>query len=55
MYLMTGQRKMSAKPILEYFKPLTDWLELQGNAINSENGPWSIELYVLIRLLFLFL
>ncbi|XP_055997291.1 uncharacterized protein LOC130047084 isoform X2 [Ostrea edulis] len=30
MEKVTGQREMSAKPLLEYFKPLTDWLEKQN-------------------------
>ena len=31
---LTGERKMSAKPILNYFKPLYDWLV----TTNEENG-----------------
>ncbi|XP_063816075.1 angiotensin-converting enzyme [Pseudophryne corroboree] len=34
MEAITGQRKMSAHALLEYFKPLIDWLDEQ----NSKNG-----------------
>lgn len=27
LYQFAGTRKMDAKPVLEYFKPLSDWLD----------------------------
>jgi len=30
MEVMTGQREMDAGPLLEYFKPLHDWLRQQN-------------------------
>lgn len=30
MEVLTGQRKMDAGPLLEYFKPLQDWLEQEN-------------------------
>lgn len=31
MEVMTGSRSMSALPLVEYFKPLIDWLKIQNN------------------------
>ncbi|XP_041818495.1 angiotensin-converting enzyme [Chelmon rostratus] len=39
MTLITGQSKMSAEPLKEYFKPLTDWLEKENNK-NKEVLGW---------------
>lgn len=30
MEIMTGQRKMDAGPLMDYFRPLTDWLEKEN-------------------------
>jgi len=34
MEVMTGQRLMDAKPLLEYFQPLHDWLQQQNAGYN---------------------
>lgn len=28
---LTGDSKMSAKPVLDYFKPLADWLQKENS------------------------
>lgn len=38
MAMMTGQPKMSAKPLMEYFSPLIDWLEKQNKENNDILG-----------------
>ena len=38
MEIMTGQRKMDARPLMEYFKPLISWLQKQNHA---ERPGWS--------------
>lgn len=30
MEVLTGQRKMDAQPLLDYFQPLTDWLRIEN-------------------------
>ncbi|XP_067687134.1 uncharacterized protein [Haliotis asinina] len=39
MQILTGQNKMDARPIMEYFQPLTDWLKEQnrGHIIGWEH------------------
>uniref|UniRef100_A0A6Q2XA23 Angiotensin-converting enzyme n=1 Tax=Esox lucius TaxID=8010 RepID=A0A6Q2XA23_ESOLU len=39
MAMITGEPVMSAKPLVEYFKPLTDWLEAENNK-NGEVRGW---------------
>ncbi|XP_064807077.1 angiotensin-converting enzyme-like [Oncorhynchus masou masou] len=39
MAMITGKSIMSAKPLVEYFKPLTDWLEAENNK-NDEVRGW---------------
>lgn len=39
MEALTGQREMSTKPLLNYFKPLQDWLEKE-NKLNGELIGW---------------
>ncbi|MEE6525792.1 hypothetical protein FKM82_026042 [Ascaphus truei] len=39
MEMITGQRTMSAHALLDYFKPLTDWL-IEQNAKNGDNIGW---------------
>lgn len=39
MEKITGQRKMNSSGLLEYFKPLMDWLKLE-NEKNSEYIGW---------------
>ncbi|XP_067100399.1 angiotensin-converting enzyme [Osmerus mordax] len=39
MAMITGQPHMSALPLVEYFKPLTDWLEKENNN-NGEVRGW---------------
>lgn len=34
MEIMTGQRKMDATALLDYFKPLQDWLEAKNKELN---------------------
>uniref|UniRef100_A0A7N8WJE1 Angiotensin-converting enzyme n=1 Tax=Mastacembelus armatus TaxID=205130 RepID=A0A7N8WJE1_9TELE len=38
MTMITGQPKMSAQPLMEYFKPLIQWLEEQNNKNNDIRG-----------------
>ena len=38
MEVMTGQRKMDAKPLLEYFKPLDDWLVKENKKLGVHIG-----------------
>ena len=38
MEIMTGQRKMDARPLMEYFKPLISWLQKQNH---GERPGWS--------------
>ncbi|XP_026206934.1 angiotensin-converting enzyme [Anabas testudineus] len=38
MTMITGQPKMSAQPLMEYFKPLIDWLEAENNKNNDIRG-----------------
>lgn len=40
MFAMTGQYKMSAKPIIQYFEPLIDWLKKQNK---GHKVTWSDE------------
>ena len=40
---MTGDRKMTAQPLLEYFKPLHDWLDDKIAADNITIG-WSTDI-----------
>ena len=42
MEALTGQRSVSAKPLLEYFEPLRLWLERE-NARNDESIGWSVD------------
>lgn len=42
MEALTGQRQMSAKPLLNYFKPLTKWLE-EENSRNGEFIGWEVK------------
>ncbi|KAM6951413.1 angiotensin-converting enzyme isoform 2-T2 [Aplochiton taeniatus] len=39
MAMITGQPKMTAQPLMEYFQPLTDWLEEENNK-NKEVRGW---------------
>ena len=39
MAMITGEPTMSAKPLVQYFKPLTDWLEVENNK-NGEVRGW---------------
>ena len=39
MEQITGQRKMSAKSLMNYFQPLTDWLKKQNNG--TDDIGWS--------------
>lgn len=39
MKIMTGQEKMDASAIREYFKPLEDWL-IQANAKLGQKPGW---------------
>lgn len=39
MQALTGQRRMSAQPLLNYFQPLTNWLE-EENRRNKEMIGW---------------
>ena len=41
METLTGQREMSAQPLLNYFRPLQEWLEKE-NARNGELIGWKI-------------
>lgn len=41
METLTGQREMSAQPLLNYFRPLEEWLEKE-NARNGEMIGWKI-------------
>lgn len=38
MKVLTGQRKMDASALLEYFKPLQDWLEKTNKKNNIHIG-----------------
>ncbi len=38
MEIMTGQRKMDATAILEYFKPLNDWLVTENKRLKVHIG-----------------
>lgn len=38
MEVMTGQRKMDIAPLLEYFKPLQEWLEKENERIGAVVG-----------------
>lgn len=38
MTMITGQPKMSAQPLMEYFKPLIEWLEAENNKNNEIRG-----------------
>ncbi|CAB1457679.1 unnamed protein product [Pleuronectes platessa] len=38
MTMITGQPKMSAQPLMQYFKPLIDWLEVENNKNNEIRG-----------------
>lgn len=39
MEALTGQRRMSAQPLLNFFQPLIDWLERE-NRRNKEHIGW---------------
>lgn len=48
MAMITGQPKMTAEPLMEYFKPLIDWLVEENKKNNDILGwpeydwrPWS--------------
>ncbi|XP_077996679.1 angiotensin-converting enzyme-like [Glandiceps talaboti] len=41
MEAITGQRDMSAKPLIEFFQPLIDWLEEQ-NEMNGDVTGWDL-------------
>ena len=38
MTMITGEPKMSAQPLMQYFKPLIDWLEEENNKNNDIRG-----------------
>lgn len=38
MTMITGQPKMSAEPLMEYFQPLIDWLETENKKNNDILG-----------------
>ena len=38
LYAISGTREMSAEPLVEYFKPLLDWLDKQNKALNLTIG-----------------
>jgi peptidyl-dipeptidase A len=38
MEVITGQRKMDASAILEYFKPLYEWLKFTNEKLNVHIG-----------------
>ncbi|XP_031698121.1 angiotensin-converting enzyme [Anarrhichthys ocellatus] len=38
MTMITGQPKMSAQPLIQYFKPLIEWLEVENNRNNDVRG-----------------
>ncbi|KAG8242563.1 hypothetical protein J6590_062461 [Homalodisca vitripennis] len=38
--VMTGQREMDARPLLEYFQPLYDWLVEENKRTGADIG-WS--------------
>lgn len=38
MTMITGQSKMSAQPLMQYFKPLIDWLEAENSKNNDIRG-----------------
>uniref|UniRef100_A0A8C9ZT09 Angiotensin-converting enzyme n=1 Tax=Sander lucioperca TaxID=283035 RepID=A0A8C9ZT09_SANLU len=38
MAMITGQPKMSAQPLMEYFQPLIEWLEKENNKNNDTRG-----------------
>lgn len=40
--IITGQRKMEASALVEYFKPLIDWLEKKNKETGAHIG-WSSE------------
>lgn len=40
MEKLTGQRKMDVEPLIEYFKPLLEWLKVQNQ---NETGGWMEE------------
>lgn len=40
--VLTGQRTMSASALLEYFKPLQDWLEKKNKETGAHIG-WKSE------------
>ena len=42
MEILTGQRKMDATAILDYFKPLSDWLKDQNDILGDTVG-WTDE------------
>lgn len=42
--IVTGHRKMEAAPLLEYFKPLQDWLEEHNKKIGAPIG-WDEDKY----------
>lgn len=41
METLTGQREMSVLPLLNYFRPLHEWLEKE-NARNGDTIGWNI-------------
>lgn len=40
--IITGQRKMEASALLEYFKPLHEWLEKTNQETGAQIG-WDLE------------
>lgn len=46
--IITGQRKMEATALIEYFKPLQDWLEKRNKETGAHIG-WDLEFGKIIR------
>lgn len=40
--IITGQRKMEASALIEYFKPLQEWLEKRNKETGAHIG-WDLE------------
>lgn len=40
--IVTGQRKMEASALIEYFKPLQEWLEKKNKETGAKIG-WDLE------------
>lgn len=39
LQVMTGERRMTARPLLDYFRPLKEWLE-EDNARDGDGVGW---------------